>query len=136
MLKIISYIYFALLFYLVFLLDYRLNQHFRSSYNTFPFKKTYEFITHYSELQLLDKWCYYSDLIGNVVLFIPFPFTYQQLSNQTYTAKKIVIIVLIASVFIEAMQYLLNIGVLDIDDLLLNSLGGWIGIQFTKKLTS
>ena len=44
-----------------------------------------------------------------------------------YSLKKTVQIALIVSVSIECLQYLFNIGVVDIDDVILNVVGSYIG---------
>lgn len=71
------------------------------------------------------------NVLGNVVLFLP-PGIYLTLFNRT---KKITIntlwIVLI-SVAVEILQYVMRVGVTDIDDVLLNGLGGFLGIIIFK----
>jgi glycopeptide antibiotics resistance protein len=74
-----------------------------------------------------DLYNYYSNLAGNILLFVPLPFVISLL----YKAKNRKIILLIAvgfSVVIELLQYTFMIGVADIDDILLNTMGAVLGL--------
>jgi glycopeptide antibiotics resistance protein len=74
-----------------------------------------------------DLYNYYSNLAGNILLFVPLPFVISLL----YKAKNRKIILLIAvgvSVVIELIQYTFMIGVADIDDILLNTMGAVLGL--------
>lgn len=68
------------------------------------------------------------DLLGNVVLFIPFAAAIHFLSYNKVTDIGKILIILATSLFIESMQYAFNIGVFDVDDILLNLTGGAIGL--------
>ena len=65
------------------------------------------------------------NVLGNIVLFIPYGF----LSSYLLKTRKVkvgVILTLIASVTIEVVQYYIG-RVFDIDDIILNVLGGFLG---------
>lgn len=63
------------------------------------------------------------EIIKNIMLFIPFGSFWCSVSYK----KRAIIISVIASVLIELIQLLWNIGYFEVDDILSNSLGGCIG---------
>ena len=71
------------------------------------------------------------NLFGNIILFIPFGFL-GWLNAKYFSFKKLIVDFLSALIIVEALQYLTRLGVFDIDDLALNSLGVWIGFQKRK----
>lgn len=73
------------------------------------------------------------NIFGNIIMFIPFGFlgwTFPKLNQ----FQPLIINFLSGLIIIEALQYFTRLGVFDIDDLLLNSLGVWIGFKIWKKL--
>lgn len=79
-----------------------------------------------------DEKHYLINLVGNVVLFIPFPFLLFSFGYKH--EKRIPLIALFVSVFIEVVQYLFVIGVADIDDVILNVTGACMGFLLLKSL--
>ena len=71
------------------------------------------------------------NLFGNIIMFIPFGFL-GWLNAKYFSFKKLIVDFLSALIIVEALQYLTRLGVFDIDDLALNSLGVWIGFQMRK----
>lgn len=69
----------------------------------------------------------YKDIIGNILLFIPFPF-FLFFFFRVKTFSRLLFISIAASFLIEALQYLMNVGVADVDDLVLNTIGSLLGI--------
>lgn len=73
-------------------------------------------------------------VLGNVVMFIPFGFlgwVFPQLKD----LKSLIIAFVSAIVIVEALQYFSRMGVFDIDDIILNALGvylGWKICRFTE----
>src|SRR5215207_6278144 len=76
---------------------------------------------------------YYSNLIGNILLFLPFPVFLVCLCGIN-SFRKIFIISFILSFSVELLQFVLKKGVADIDDILLNLLGTTIGFFIYKLL--
>jgi glycopeptide antibiotics resistance protein len=70
---------------------------------------------------------FYKDLIGNILLFVPFPFLLYYVLGVKYY-RRLLLISIGTSLSVEITQYLFNIGVADIDDLILNSIGACIGL--------
>ena len=71
------------------------------------------------------------NLFGNIIMFIPFGFL-GWLNAKYFSFKKLIVDFSSALIIVEALQYLTRLGVFDIDDLALNSLGVWIGFQMRK----
>ena len=71
------------------------------------------------------------NLLGNIIMFIPFGFL-GWLNAKYFSFKKLIVDFLSVLIIMEALQYLTRLGVFDIDDLALNSFGVWIGFQMRK----
>lgn len=72
-------------------------------------------------------------VLGNVVMFIPFGFLgwiFPQLKN----LKNLVITFVSAIVIVEALQYFSRLGVFDVDDVILNTFGVFLGWQIKSVL--
>lgn len=76
-----------------------------------------------------------NSIIGNMILFVPLGVLLKLLlSERKQNVLKSVLIVLAASFLIESTQYLARIGVSDVNDLILNTAGGCIGILASALL--
>ncbi|MCT6904243.1 MAG: VanZ family protein, partial [Lactobacillus sp.] len=64
---------------------------------------------------------------GNVLCFVPFGFLSPFVFAKKQTFGRVLLAGLIFSLFIETMQFLLETGVSDIDDVFFNSCGAAIG---------
>lgn len=68
-------------------------------------------------------------IVGNIFLFVPLGILlYLYFANRKYPLLKSIGLVMVTSLFIEGVQYLARIGVTDINDLILNTVGGVVGI--------
>lgn len=67
------------------------------------------------------------NLLGNVVVFIPFGFLTPLLKLRFISLLRISLYVVPCILLLESLQMLLHVGSFDIDDLLLNLLGVWAG---------
>lgn len=95
--------------------------------NLIPFHSITDYLFNDGTLSL-------SNVLGNIVLFIPLGI-YLTLFNRN---KKIVINtlwIILISVAVEILQYVMKVGVTDIDDVILNGLGGFLGIIIFKILS-
>ncbi len=76
-----------------------------------------------------------TSIMGNVILFVPLGLLLKLLlSEQKHNTLKSALIVLAASLLIESTQYLARIGVSDVNDVILNTAGGGIGILISAAL--
>lgn len=76
--------------------------------------------------------------LGNVALFVPLGILLPLASNRLRTLKRVLVVALVLSLTIEATQFVLrfvgNPRAVDIDDVILNTLGGCLGFGFYKAL--
>ena len=71
--------------------------------------------------------CYFLYLfLGNIVCFMPFGFILPLLIPNI-SMKKVIFFTFLFSIFIEVSQYTLMVGYTELDDILLNTLGGLLG---------
>lgn len=94
------------------------------SINLIPFHSIMEYISGGSDT--LRRFAL-GNLLGNIVIFIPLGI-YLPLFRYDKRVKTNLLFIFIMSLLVEIIQWLLGIGVSDIDDIILNCLGGWIGI--------
>lgn len=71
-------------------------------------------------------------MLGNVLLFVPFGTLMSILDRHFW---RVFFIGLIFSCSIELVQFLLKIGLCELDDVFHNTLGTLIGLYFGKKVT-
>lgn len=74
----------------------------------------------------------FGNLIGNVLLFVPFGYMMPSLFQKS---KKLIVFLmklLLLVLGLELIQLYTNFGVFDVDDILLNCIGGLIGFFFYK----
>ncbi|WP_338553688.1 VanZ family protein [Paenibacillus sp. KS-LC4] len=78
----------------------------------------------------------FTNLVGNTLAFIPFGVFIAMLSKlQRGLGIKIFVLSLLLSLFFEFSQFFLGIGIFDVDDLLLNTVGGMVGYIVWKVIT-
>ena len=91
--------------------------------NLIPFKVLKET---YNEVFINNNFNYFLiNFLGNIIMFIPIGFLIPLLWNTSF--KKVIIIGLCSSLFIELVQLFLARGT-DIDDVFLNTLGVFLGL--------
>lgn len=98
-------------------------------YNLIPFKTISRFIferDHYNT----DIWV--KNLFGNIVLFMPLGVFIPLLNKKYVRVLPFFILVFSIMLTVELLQMFTRVGYLDIDDLILNILGAFIGLAFTK----
>ena len=114
--------YSAILIYLVFFA--RRRRHLNIRYlNLVPIKNS---LYDYRHIAAIGTFNYYTNLFGNVLLFIPLPFVLDFLFNKTRFST-IMLIGFLLSLGIELLQFIFEAGYADIDDLILNTFGTFIG---------
>ena len=124
---IICLLYFFLVFYIVFLLDYRLNENFYGSMNIIPFYKCHKFIFNYEDLTIAIKVSFLKEFFGNIILLFPFAKALEIVLQKKLTFKKKCFYIFITSFCIEFAQYIFNLGIMEVDDIILNFSGGILG---------
>lgn len=90
------------------------------SVNLMPFRFIVDYVIN-------DGTLAFSNVIGNIFMFVPMGI-YLALINNKKTLLGNVTIILLFSIAAEILQYVLKIGTTDIDDVILNGIGGFLGI--------
>ncbi|MGL5348926.1 MAG: VanZ family protein [Peptostreptococcaceae bacterium] len=107
------------------------------SYNLIPFKTIVDFFSIGIRNNNL-LWAF-SNILGNILIFMPLGYLMPMLFNKFEKIKNIIIVAVSLSIFFEVTQYIVYLGSLDIDDLILNTLGGISGYlvyAWLKRLIS
>ena len=95
--------------------------------------RSFNFIPFYSIWQYLSgstanlRTFAFGNVVGNIVIFIPLGI-YLPTFKKDKRVKTNLLFIFIVSLFVEIMQGIFGIGASDIDDILLNCLGGWVGL--------
>lgn len=74
-----------------------------------------------------------SNLLGNIIIFVPLG-VYVTLFHKDKAVWKNTLWVVLASVAAEAAQFAFKMGIGDIDDVLLNTLGGLLGVLLCRGI--
>ena len=124
-------LYFIAVCYIVLLLLILFRRvHFYRSFNIIPFKSIYEYL---AGDDLVVRAFAVSNVLGNIVIFIPLGI-YLTLFNHLAKRRKIILSVFVFSMLVEVIQYTFKLGIGDIDDVILNVLGGAIGVSIYQLL--
>lgn len=102
-------------------------------YNLLPLKTIINFIMHFNSYNL-DIFLY--NILGNIIVFIPLGLLISCILRRKKNAIIVMIISLVFILCAETMQLVLRVGVFDVDDIILNLLGsyiGYIGFNWIKK---
>ncbi len=106
------------------------NRMFTRSLNLIPLTLTLEYFFGSFSLKVALM-----NVAGNIAIFIPMGI-YLNLFKKNKSMIQSVGIVLLISLCVEITQYVFQIGGSDIDDIILNTLGGFIGILIFRIITS
>lgn len=124
--------YFMLLLYVAFFLPRRQELVWDAALiNIMPVKNTwywYHSLDHRSLKQWLE---FLENLVGNIVLFIPFPFALKYCIGLNRT--RALFLGILTSFLLELLQFGFEIGVPDVDDMILNTTGVLLGNYFLKR---
>lgn len=94
-------------------------------YNLRPFKEILRFIRYYDQVGLKAV---FINVVGNVAVFVPFGYFVGIFEKEPKVMWKGIALALAFSVSIELIQLVAKVGICDVDDVILNTLGGAIGI--------
>jgi glycopeptide antibiotics resistance protein len=120
-------LYVSGLVYIVFFARRRWVPFSKRSIHIIPFQDKTQYLQTYSTHTRPENIEFYKDFIGNILLFVPFPFLLcYVLAIKSF--RKLLMLSMGTSLVVETVQYIFNIGVADIDDLLLNTFGASIGL--------
>lgn len=119
--------YFTYLQYRLFFFAYGHYFRFHESeikYNLIPFKTIISFIKGYGKYSF-NIWFF--NLFGNVVAFIPMGYLLPIVFNKLNSLIRALTVTFLISLVLEMIQLWLRLGIADIDDVILNTIGGLVG---------
>ncbi len=122
--RIIFYIYILLLSYFLFFSERYGRDLITHEYNLQLFKEIRRFIRYRNQIGLEG---FVVNIFGNILAFMPYGFMLPLLNKAYRKFYLITILSILFSLVIETAQLLLRVGVFDVDDILMNSIGGILG---------
>lgn len=123
---LLFFIYFAVLFYFLFFSE-SMGRTFSERtyhYNLVPFREIKRFITYY---KVLGLGAVLLNIAGNIAAFVPFGIFLPVFSRRCRRFWYTALYSMELSLFVELLQLVTKVGSFDVDDLLLNTIGGIIG---------
>lgn len=93
-------------------------------YNLTPFKEVKRFIEYRN---IIGPEGFIVNIFGNILAFMPFGFVLPIISPENRKLINITLLSLEFSLTIELIQLIFKVGIFDVDDLMMNTLGGFLG---------
>lgn len=124
---IMFYLYMLVLIYFLLLSDGfgRTNAYERYQYNLVPFREIKRFLLYW---KLIDNpFLVVVNLLGNVIAFMPFGALIRWVINRQVRWYQVMGYTGLLSLSVELLQLITKVGVFDVDDILLNTIGGLLG---------
>lgn len=123
---ILFLVYIIVLIYLLFFAEIagrtELNRAY--DYNLVPFKEIHRFIEY---RKTLGWWAVIVNLLGNILAFAPFGGMLPILTKYFRHFPRIFFLSFFFSLLVETIQLITKVGCFDVDDIILNTLGGALG---------
>lgn len=118
-------LYLAILIYFLFFAEgFRETSEGIYRYSFRPFHEIMRYIKYWRTIGLARV---FINLAGNVIAFMPFGFFLPHLSKRKLSFWTVTLFSLEFSFAVEVLQLFLKVGCCDVDDLMLNTLGGMLG---------
>ena len=123
---VLFFLYFVVLFYFLFFSEEmgRTYSEREYHYNLIPFHEIKRFIYYY---EVLGMEAVVLNLAGNVVAFMPFGFFLPVFAERCRTFFNTLLYSFELSMLVELIQLITKVGSFDVDDIILNTLGGALG---------
>lgn len=93
-------------------------------YSLVPFREIKRCVVHWRAMGLFNA---VLNLVGNVLCFVPFGFVLPIMSSRQRGLFRITFLSFLASSLVELIQLVSKVGSCDVDDIILNTLGGFLG---------
>ncbi len=100
-------------------------------YNLHPFREIGRFIKYY---HIIGFYAVFLNLAGNILAFVPFGLFYPLLSRRNRSLWKVTLLSCEVSILVEVIQLVTRVGSCDVDDIILNTLGGLLGYLLFKAI--
>lgn len=92
-------------------------------YNLVPLKEIKRFLTHWDTLGMAAT----LNLVGNIVAFVPYGLILPIMNRRNRSFWRMTLWTFEFSLLVEVIQLVSKVGSFDVDDLMLNTLGGILG---------
>ncbi|RDU35864.1 VanZ family protein [Neobacillus piezotolerans] len=125
--------YMTILVYLLFFSAYRNGIKGIVDFNLIPLHTILRYFSSWEGFSLTDEF------FGNILAFLPFGFFMPLLFGKLATRARIAACSFLLSLCVETVQFSFRVGAFDVDDLILNTVGGMIGygiFALSKKILS
>lgn len=99
-------------------------------YNLVPLRTISLYFDLSNGLSIISR---FINLLGNIVVFIPFGILVPLAKTRPIAWIRITLYAVLSILLLECLQMLLHVGSFDIDDLLLNLIGIWVGYGLICK---
>lgn len=123
--KVLFILYVGFLIYFLFVAEWygrtEISEQYR--YNLELFKEIKRFITY---RQQLGTFVVAANLLGNILIFVPYGF-FVSMAGRTRGFFKTFFFSMFLSLAVETVQLIARVGSFDVDDILLNTIGGVLG---------
>lgn len=93
-------------------------------YNLVPLKEIKRYIAYYNQL---GAYAVGINIIGNIIAFVPLGILLPVFSRKRLRFVSVLLLTFMFSLVIELIQLVSKVGSFDVDDIILNTLGGIIG---------
>ena len=113
-------IYLVVMLYFLFFWEARSRGEFYQ-YNIKPFAEIKRCLDH------LDRFIMVINLFGNIFCFVPLGFVLPVLTPKRWGIMKVTFVSMLSSVTVEVIQLFTRMGSFDVDDIILNTCGGFLG---------
>ncbi|MGF7143613.1 glycopeptide antibiotics resistance protein [Anaerotaenia torta] len=126
---LLFYVYIILLSYFLFF-----SEHYGRGCAVEGYRSNLEFLKEIKRFiryrQQLGLEVFVVNILGNILAFAPFGFLLPQLSRRYRRFWRIALLSVVFSLAVETTQLVLKVGIFDVDDILMNTLGGILGYVF------
>lgn len=129
--KLLFLLYIAFMIYVLFLSPHYNRAVGRVTYNLIPFRTIIGYIKYYQHYSL-ENWL--TNLLGNVVVFMPLGFFLPISFKKMDGYKMVLFLTFGSSLAAESLQRFLRVGSFDVDDIILNTIGGVLGYLVYRVL--
>ena len=114
----------CIVYFLIFSDMFGRNGYDERRYNLHPLQEIERFIIYRDQM---SGWSVFLNLYGNIIAFMPFGVLLRWARNKNTSFWQALLYSFIFTLAIETAQYITKLGVFDIDDIIMNTLGGIIG---------
>ena len=96
------------------------------SHNLIPFATIGTYLLNFQSYNF-DTW--FNNTFGNIIAFIPLGILLPLMFDKIKRITQVIFISFMVSLIIEIIQYVSQLGVFDVDDIILNTIGGILGFM-------